>query len=79
MVQMVSPLQNFKPFKKRYLKQLVDLFNLSLSSVVTIYKKDSKLDCHNYYPISLLFYIEKILEKLMYKMIYQFLTESNII
>ena len=40
---------------------------------------DSKLDCCNYRPISLLSNIEKILEKLMYKRVYQFLTENNII
>ena len=40
---------------------------------------DSKLDCHNYRPISLLSNIEKILEKLMCKRIYQFMIENNII
>ena len=50
--------------KKDISKQLSDLFNLSLSlgvfpsllkiaKVVPIYKKDSKLDCHDYCPISL--------------------------
>ena len=72
--------------KKRYFKQLPDLFNLPLSSgvfpsllkiakVVPVYKKHSNLDCHNYRSISLLFKIEK----LMYKRVYQFLTENNII
>ena len=76
--------------KKDISKQLADLFNLSLSSgvfpsllkiakVVPVHKKDSKLDCRNYRPISLLSNIEKILEKLMYKRVYQFLTENNII
>ena len=40
---------------------------------------DSKPDCHHYRPISLLSNIEKIIEKLMYKRVYQFLTENNII
>ena len=76
--------------KKYISKQLADLFNLSVSSgvfpsllkiakVVPVHKKDSKLDCRNYRPISLLSNIEKILEKLMYKRVYQFLTENNII
>ena len=76
--------------KKDISKQLADLFNLSLSSgvfpsllkiakVVPVHKKDSKLDCCNYRPISLLSNTEKILEKLMYKRVYQFLTENNII
>ena len=76
--------------KKDISKQLADLFNLSLSSgvfpsllkiakVVPVHLKESKLDCCNYRPSSLLSNIEKILEKLMYKMVYQFLTENNII
>ena len=76
--------------KKDISKQLADLFNLSLSSgvfpsllkiakVVPVHKKDSKLDCRNYYPISLLSNVEKILKKLMYKRVYQFLAEDNII
>ena len=76
---------------KNYIsKQLADLFNLSVSSgvfpsllkiakVVPVHLKDSKLDCCNYRPSSLLSNIEKILEKLMYKRVYQFLTENNII
>ena len=70
--------------------QLADLFNLSFSSgsfpsilktakVVPVFKKGSKLDCCNYRPISLLSNVEKILEKLMYKRVYNFLTENNII
>ena len=70
--------------------QLADLFNLSFSSgsfpsilktakVVLVFKKGSKLDCCNYRPISLLSNVEKILEKLMYKRAYNFLTENNII
>ena len=70
--------------------QLADLFNLSFSSgsfpsilktakVVPVFKKDSKLDCCNYRPISHLSNVEKILEKLMYKRVYNFLTENNII
>ena len=49
---------------------------LKIAKVLPVYKKDSKL---YYCPISLLSNIEKILEKLMYKRVYQFLTENNII
>ena len=70
--------------------QLADLFNLSFSSgsfpsilktakVVPVFKKGSKLDCCNYRPICLLSNVEKITEKLMYKRVYNFLTETNII
>ena len=49
------------------------------SKVVPVFKKDSKLDYNNYRPISLLSNIEKILEKLMYKRLYTFLNNNNII
>ena len=66
--------------KKDISKQLADLFNLSLSpKVVPIHKKSSKLDCPIFRPISLLSNIGKLIEKLMYKSVYQFLTENNII
>ena len=42
---------------------------LKISSVIPIYKKDSKLIVTNYRPISLLSNINKILEKLMFKAI----------
>ena len=43
---------------------------LKTAKVVPVFKKDSKLDYSNYYPISLLSNIEKILEKRMYKIAY---------
>ena len=52
---------------------------LKTAKVVPVFKKGSKLDCCNYRPISLLSNVEKILEKLMYKRVYNFLTENNII
>ena len=71
-------------------KQFADLFNLSFSSgsypyvlktakVVSVFQRGSKLDCCNYRPISLLSNVEKILEKLMYKRVYNFLSQNNII
>ncbi|XP_065650404.1 uncharacterized protein LOC136078555 [Hydra vulgaris] len=65
---------------------LSKLFNLSFAtgiflnilktaSVKPIHKKDSKLDCNNYRPISLL--SSKILEQLMYSRIYHFLNNSK--
>ena len=39
---------------------------LKTVKVVPVFKKDSKLDCGNYCPISLLLNVEKILEKRMY-------------
>ena len=69
---------------------MADLFNLSFTTgvfpsvlktakVVTVFKKDSKLDYTNYHPISLLSNIEEILEKLMHKRLYTFLNKSNVV
>ena len=76
--------------KNEISKQLADLFNLSFktgvfpsvlktATVIPVFKKDSKLDCSNYRPISLLSNIEKILEKPMYRRLYIFLNNKNII
>ena len=81
------PQEILKSIKKSIAIPLSNLFNMSflegkcpsflkLSSVVPIYKKDSKLVVANYRPISLLSNINKILEKLMFNRIYSFL-ESN--
>ena len=52
---------------------------LKTAKVVPVFKKDSTLDYSNSYSISLLSNIEKILEKLMYKRLYTFVSNSNII
>ena len=52
---------------------------LKTAKVVPVFKKGSKLDCCNYLPISLLSNVEKILEKVIHKRVYNFLTENNII
>ena len=52
---------------------------LKTAKVVPVFKKDSKLDYSNYRPISLLSNIEKTLEKFMYKRLYTFLDNKNII
>ena len=51
---------------------------LKTAKVVSVFKKDSKLDYSNYLTISLLSNIEKILEKLKYKRLYTFLNNNNI-
>ena len=76
--------------KKEILKQLAALFNLSFitglfrsvletAEVVPVFKKDPKLDYSNYHPISLLSNIEKICEKFMYKRLYTFFNNNDII
>ena len=52
---------------------------LKIAKVVPVFKIDSKLDYSNYRPISLLSNIEKILERIMYKRLYTFLDNKNII
>ena len=47
---------------------------MKLAEVVPLYKGKSRLEPGNYRPISLLLTISKILEKLMYKRTYKFLT-----
>ena len=74
--------------------QLTDLFNLSYShgvlplilktsivfkKVIPVYKKDSKLNCSNYRRISLLSNIGKVLERLMYHRLYNFLELDSVI
>jgi len=71
-------------------KLLSSIFNLSFSSgifpnilkvanIVPIHKKESKLLVSNYRPISLLSNIDKILERLMYNRLYNFLDKSLVI
>ena len=75
--------------KEEITKPLSLLFNLSFSTgqfpdmlkiakTIPIFKKGSRLLVCNYRPISLLSNINKILEKLMYSRLYNFLTENNV-
>ena len=52
---------------------------LKMSTIIPIYKKDSKLKVANYRPISLLSNINKILEKLMFQRLYTFLEKNKCI
>ena len=52
---------------------------LKVAKVIPIHKKDSKLECSNYRPISLLSNIDKIFEKLMHNRLMKFLTEQKIL
>ena len=71
-------------------KPLATIFNLSFQSgecpdilkianTIPVFKKDSKLIVSNYRPISLLSNINKILEKLMFKRVYEFLEKHKCI
>ena len=52
---------------------------LKIAKVVPVHKKDSKLNFSNYRPISLLSSLDKILEKIMYTKIFQFINNSNLL
>ena len=71
-------------------KPLAQIYNLSfkmgefpdmlkIAKVIPIFKKDSKLLVSNYRPISLLSNLNKILEKLMFNRVYDFLERNDII
>ena len=50
-----------------------------LAKVIPIYKKDNPLLCLNYRPISLLPVFSKIFERVIYKRMFHYLTENNMI
>ena len=52
---------------------------LKISKVIPIHKDGSTQNLNNYRPISLLSIFDKIIEKLMHKRVYSFLTEHNIL
>ena len=52
---------------------------LLFEKVIPIHTKKSKVNYVNYRPISLLFNIEKIIEKLMYRKLSNFLDINNLI
>ena len=84
------PTRILKLLKKDISTQLVDIFNLSFSSgiyptplktakLISIHKKDSKLECSNYRSFALLSNIDKILEKLMHRRLLNFLDKNKVI
>ena len=79
-----------KPFSDELSTPLCSLFNLSLSlnsvpslwksaNVTAIFKKDDPTNPSNYRPISLLSLIAKILEKCIYKHVFNFLRQNSIL
>ena len=50
---------------------------LKVAKVIPAHKKDSKLECSNYRPISLLSSNDKIIKKLMHNRLMKFLTEQK--
>ena len=54
-------------------------YQLKISKVIPVYKKGNRNSVGNYRPISLLDIFEKILEKLMYKRLYDYLSLNNVL
>ena len=52
---------------------------LKTAKVIPIFKKGSQLSTNNYRPITLLSNLNKILEKIMFNRVYNFLEKNNII
>ena len=52
---------------------------LKLGKIIPIYKKNNKMDPTNYRPISLLSVINKIIEKVLYKRLYEYFEKKEII
>ena len=52
---------------------------LKIAKVTPIYKNGDSHDIHNYRPISVLPCFSKILERLMYKRLYKFLSDFHIL
>ena len=47
------------------------------AKIVPLYKKENKLECNNYRPISLVSNIGKLIEKLLHKRLYSFMDQSK--
>ena len=60
---------------------MFDIFpnSLKLAKVIPVYKKDDSFLISNYRPISLLPSISKVLEKLVYKRLFKFLINNNLL
>jgi exonuclease III len=80
-------LKKFKNFFSLWLAKLINLcFEtgvfpdlLKFAKITPLHKKESKLDFHNYRPISLLSIYSKIFEKLIYFRVYAYLVKYNLI
>ena len=80
-------LKKFKEFFSIWLAKLINLsFEtgvfpdlLKFAKITPLHKKESKLDFHNYRPISLLSVYSKLFEKLIYSRVYAYLVKFNLI
>ena len=75
--QIVNQLANI--FNKSFLTGIVPSKLKKIAKVIPLYKTKDPALFSNYSPISLLPFFSKILERLMYNRLYNFLTEHNIL
>jgi len=47
--------------------------------VLPLYKEDIKSDPNNYRPVSILPVVSKIIEKVIFKQLYEYLTDNNLL
>ena len=82
------PNRILKEFNKLFSVPISRIFNMSLdlgifpqkmkiAKIIPFFKKEDKLDCNNYRPISLLPNISKLFEKLIHNRLSKFLEENN--
>ena len=50
-----------------------------ISKVLPLYKADIKSDPNNYRPISILPVVSKVIEKVIFKQLHEYLTDSNLL
>ena len=50
-----------------------------ISKVLALYKEDIKSDPNNYRPISILPVVSKIIKKVIFKQLYEYLTHNNLL
>ena len=50
-----------------------------ISKVLPLYKEDIKSDPNNYRPISILPVVSKIIENVIFKQLYEYLTDNNLL
>ena len=61
----------------KLIEQGIFLTNMKKADIVPLYKSKDKQECSNYRPISLLITLSKLLAKIMYKRVYQFLKRTG--
>ena len=62
----------------KYLTLITNQYKLKIDKVVPLHKKDGKTPIENYRPVSILPAISKVIEKIMFRQIYEYFTINNL-